>query len=165
MRKCSFGCSVKYCRFILFMFMFIIHYQWISADVSSSSLLSLFFIYFSYCYACSNLPQVNSPLMVTRLIYTRLYWSGCLPIGHIWWLKYGRDRRHTSRTTNTPASPLRHWRIFQLRRPVPPTYHPRLVLIRRLHRRWRAPYARLSLLPKTLIVEAFITPPPSQMSP
>ena len=81
------------------------------------SSVSLLFIY-SNCSACSTLPQANRPLLVTRQIHTRHYWSGCLPIGHTWWLNYGRDRRHTSRPTNSPASTLHHWRFFQLRRPV-----------------------------------------------
>jgi hypothetical protein len=156
-----------YGRFVLFMFMFMIHDQWLSADVFSSFLLvSLLFIYSSYCSACLTVPQTNRPLLVTRLILTRHYWSCCLPIGHMWWLNYGRDRRHTSRPTNSAASTLHLWRIFQLRRPVPPTYHPRLVLIWRLHRRWPARDLRPRPLPKPLIVVRVpLRPHPSQMGP
>ena len=151
-------------RFVVFMFM--IHHQWLSEDVLSSLLL---------CVFCLFTPRITLPaqLYLKQIDPCRLpHWSTHITTDLVvyrsatWWLNYGRDRRHTSRPTNSPASQLHHLRIFQLQRPFPPTYHPRLVLIWRLHRRWPARVSRLRPLLKPLIVvRVSLRPRPSQMGP
>ena len=142
---------------------------------TTSDSVQTYFLLFFLCLFCLFTPRIAlcAQLYLKQIDPCRLpHWSTHITTDLVvyrsatWWLNYGRDRRHTSRPTNSPASPLHYWRIFQLRRPVPPTYHPRLVLIWRLRRRWPARDPRPRPLPKPLIVVRVpLRPRPGQMGP
>ena len=80
------------------------------------SSVSLLFIYSSYCSACSTLPQANRPVLVTRLIHTHTSLLICLYTDrpHVMAQLQPRSPSHIAPPTSSPASPLHHWRIFQL---------------------------------------------------